>query len=57
MLIFEGVRIFPLGGCYELEIQGPFSALAPGQRSPHFQLCIAVNFKSLQKKSAPRFDF
>ena len=26
------------------------------QRSSHFKLCIAVNFKSLQKKSAPNFD-
>ena len=26
------------------------------QRSSHFKLCIAVNFKSLQKKSAPSFD-
>ena len=25
------------------------------QRSSHFKLCIAVNFKSLQKKSAPSF--
>ena len=27
------------------------------QRSSHFKLCIAVNFKSLQKKSAPSFDW
>ena len=26
------------------------------QRSSHFKLCTAVNFKSLQKKSAPSFD-
>ena len=26
------------------------------QRSSHFKLCIAVNFKSLQKKSASIFD-
>ena len=26
------------------------------QRSFHFKLCIAVNFRSLQKKSAPSFD-
>ena len=26
------------------------------QRSSHFKLCIAVNFKSLQKQSAPSFD-
>ena len=26
------------------------------QRSSHFKLCIAVNFKSLRKKSAPSFD-
>ena len=26
------------------------------QRSSHFKLCIAVNFKSLWKKSAPSFD-
>ena len=26
------------------------------QRSSHFKLCIAVTFKSLQKKSAPSFD-
>ena len=26
------------------------------QRFSHFKLCIAVNFKSLQKKSAPIFD-
>ena len=26
------------------------------QRSSHFKLCIAVNFKSLYKKSAPSFD-
>ena len=26
------------------------------QRSSHFKLFIAVNFKSLQKKSAPSFD-
>ena len=26
------------------------------QRSSHFKLCIAVNFKSLQKKSTPDFD-
>ena len=26
------------------------------QRFSHFKLCIAVNFKSLQKKSAPSFD-
>ena len=26
------------------------------QRSSHFKLCIAVNFKSLQKKTAPSFD-
>ena len=26
------------------------------QRSSNFKLCIAVNFKSLQKKSAPSFD-
>ena len=26
------------------------------QRSSHFKLCIAVNFKSLQDKSAPSFD-
>ena len=26
------------------------------QRSSHFKLCIAVNFKSQQKKSAPSFD-
>ena len=26
------------------------------QHSSHFKLCIAVNFKSLQKKSAPSFD-
>ena len=27
------------------------------QRSPHFELCTAVNFKSLQKESALSFDF
>ena len=27
------------------------------QRSSHSKLCVAVNFKSLQKKSAPSFDF
>ena len=27
-----------------------------GQRSSHFKLCVAVNFKSLLKKSAPSFD-
>ena len=26
------------------------------QRSSHFKLCIAVNFKSLWKKPAPSFD-
>ena len=26
------------------------------KRSSHFKLCIAVNFKSLQKKSAPSAD-
>ena len=26
------------------------------QRSSHFKLFLAVNFKSLQKKSAPSFD-
>ena len=26
------------------------------QRSSHFKLCIAVNFESLWKKSAPSFD-
>ena len=26
------------------------------QRSSHFKLCAAVNFKSMQKKSAPNFD-
>ena len=26
------------------------------QRSSHFKLSIAVNFKSLQKESAPSFD-
>ena len=26
------------------------------QSCPHFKLCIVVNFKSLQKKSAPSFD-
>ena len=26
------------------------------QPSSHFKQCIAVNFKSLQKKSAPSFD-
>ena len=26
------------------------------QRSSYFKLCVAVNFKSLQKKSAPSFD-
>ena len=26
------------------------------QRSSHFKLCIAVNFKSVWKKSAPSFD-
>ena len=26
------------------------------QRSSHFKLCITVNFKSLQNKSAPSFD-
>ena len=26
------------------------------QPSSHFKLCIAVNFKSLWKKSAPSFD-
>ena len=29
----------------------------PDQRSSHFKLCIVVNFKSLQKKSAPSFEF
>ena len=27
------------------------------QRSSYFKPCIAVNFKSLQKKFAPSFDF
>ena len=27
------------------------------QRSSHFKLCITVNFKSLQKKTAPSFHF
>ena len=27
-----------------------------GQSSSHFKLCIVVNFKLLQKKSAPSFD-
>ena len=27
------------------------------QRSSHFKLCIAINFKSLWKKYAPSFDF
>ena len=27
------------------------------QRSSHFKLCTAVNFKSLWKKSAPSFDY
>ena len=26
------------------------------QRSSHFKLCIAINFKLLQKKSVPSFD-
>ena len=26
------------------------------QRSSHFKLCIAVNFKSLEKESVPSFD-
>ena len=26
------------------------------RRSAHFKLCIAVNFKSLQKTSSPSFD-
>ena len=26
------------------------------QRTYHFKLCIAVNFKSLEKKSTPSFD-
>ena len=26
------------------------------QRSSHFKLCIAVNFKSLQKQICPSFD-
>ena len=26
------------------------------QRSSHFKLCMAVNFKSLWKKSSPSFD-
>ena len=26
------------------------------QRSSHFKLCIAVNFKSLQEKICPSFD-
>ena len=26
------------------------------QRSSHFKLCIAVDFKSLQKKSGPSFN-
>ena len=26
------------------------------QRSSHFKLCVAVNFKSLQKKCPPSFD-
>ena len=27
------------------------------QRSSHFKLCLAVNFKSLWKKICPSFDF
>ena len=26
------------------------------QRSSHFKLCVAVNFKHCRKKSTPRFD-
>ena len=36
----------------QLQIEEKFS----DQRSSHFKLCIAVNFKSLQEKSSPSFD-
>ena len=42
----------PVEDLIRSQIQSEFT----DQRSSYFKLCIAVNFKSLQKNSAPRFD-